>query len=239
MFRQKHNPVRKFIETVLPAPPAQAPEGVRVADIGPVQRSYMPHVRTPTITPQGVDNTIHAAPLNDTMIPENVVPRFDGERIGRINPFRSSEYVAPPIYENMIPSRERFTARDVGPIDTPSEPRWLREEAKVRAPPVNVPSMPSDIREEAVYGVRVAPQDPDYIPPPVMNTVDPAIDYRPDVPNSDLVKMLGADIDTNQKKFELGDFDVTSSDFGSERFELMDGVSRFQQFGNSSGRTVK
>lgn len=165
-------------------------------------------------------------------------PDITAAQIGPIAPPAQPKYHLPPIREGMIPHPRKFSAEDIGPIDFPDVPDWVKKEAQPQVPLTQIPQMPDDIMEEARYGIKVVPQDPDYIPPPVANTYDPAAFPMDDTTDEMLMSMIGDDI-VKLKDIEIRDFDLDSKDFGNEVFNELDGLSRFQQFGTNSGRSVK
>lgn len=151
----------------------------------------------------------------------------------------------PPITDGMIPKRSRFSAEDIGPVNAMELPQSIQDEAVPKVPDIQQPVMPYDFYEEARYGIKVPPQDPDYIPPPVENVIDPAGFTSPDVSDETLVRMITEGVVKLGDK-DIKDFNISSADFGSElngpngeRLNLLDGVSRFQRFGSSSGRVVQ
>lgn len=199
----------------------------------------MPHFR-PRHTPLRANVhriVVPAMPEDNTPIicvePDNTEPPM-GQRM-----------CLPPILDGMIPTRQTFSAEDIGPVGDPTMPEWLQREAEIVAPVIQQPVMPSEFYEEAMYGIKVAPQDPDYIPPPVQNVVDPVGFSSTEVSDDTLVRMISDGVVKLGDK-DIKDVNITSADFGSEtlgpdgeRLNLLDGVSPYQRFGSSSGRSFQ
>lgn len=130
---------------------------------------------------------------------------------------------------------------DIGPVGPqPDLPDWVIEKSKVKAPVINHPQLPMDIQEEGRFGVKVAPQESDYVAPPVttpremvtMHDVDPG-------PSQDEIYFgVQGQVQANQDRRPVGipDRVLESRDFNLH--DLLKGTSRHGGIGVTQGRTI-